>query len=57
MDRQANVLEPFQRGEASEGHGLGLAIVSQIAALHGGTIEMSEPPGLEVRITLASASA
>ena len=44
------VLEPFQRGGASSGHGLGLAIVAEIAALHGGGVSLSEPPGLIVTV-------
>lgn len=47
-------VEPFERGHASAGHGLGLAIVSQIASLHGAELTLSEPPGLAVRIRFPS---
>ena len=50
----ARAAEAFQRGEASTGHGLGLAIVAQIAALHGGSVTFSAPPGLVVRVRFAS---
>lgn len=44
------LLQPFQRSDASQGHGLGLAIVAQIVQLHGGTLSLSEPPGLVVSV-------
>lgn len=50
VERHADVLEPFQRGDSSKGHGLGLAIVAQIAALHGGSVTLSAPPGLAVSV-------
>jgi two-component system, OmpR family, sensor histidine kinase PrrB len=50
------VLEPFARGEATTapGTGLGLAIVDQQAALHGGTMTLSDSPlgGLGVTVRL-----
>ena len=49
-EQRDRVLQPFQRGEASTGHGLGLAIVAQIVSLHGGALTLSGPPGLIVRI-------
>lgn len=49
-DQQDIALQPFQRGASSQGHGLGLAIVAQIAELHGGSVALSEPPGLVVRV-------
>lgn len=53
-DRQTAALEPFHRGESSAGHGLGLAIVAEIAALHGGSVSLSKPPGLVVTIRFGS---
>jgi len=44
------VLEPFHRSDASRGHGLGLAIVAEIVALHDGTLALSRPPGLVVSV-------
>lgn len=48
--RHAQIFDAFQRGEASAGHGLGLAIVAQIATLHDATLTLSEPPGLTVTL-------
>jgi len=50
LEQQARVTEAFRRGATSDGHGLGLAIVAQIAALHGGSVTLSSPPGLEVTV-------
>lgn len=50
MDRHARILEPFERGEESPGHGLGLAIVAQIVAVHEGSVALSPPPGLTVTV-------
>jgi signal transduction histidine kinase len=51
------VLGRFSRGSnaAPGGSGLGLALVAQQAALHGGTIELSDSPlgGLRATLTLA----
>jgi two-component system CheB/CheR fusion protein len=45
----SHVFELFRQGEGTEGHspglGIGLAIVSQIVKLHGGTVR-AESPGL-----------
>lgn len=49
----AQALQAFQRGDASDGHGLGLAIVAEIAALHGAALTLSEPPGLIVTVRFA----
>jgi two-component system sensor histidine kinase CpxA len=53
------LFEPFFRGEPSEGVGLGLAIASRIAALHGGCIEAANqaPTGLRVTLSLPLAQA
>ncbi len=50
QDERAAALEPFQRGDASTGHGIGLAIVAEIAALHDGAVSLSAPPGLVVTV-------
>lgn len=46
---QARIFERFSRGSAgsqrSEGAGLGLSIVSAIAAAHGGRVELNSQPG------------
>ena len=44
------VFEAFQRGSSSTGHGLGLAIVAQIASLHEAELSLSDPPGLVVTV-------
>ena len=46
----SQVCAPFHRGAGSDGHGLGLAIVARIVELHGGTVTLSEPPGLVVTV-------
>ncbi|MEM6296719.1 MAG: HAMP domain-containing sensor histidine kinase [Myxococcota bacterium] len=56
-DRHATVLDPFVRGAASDGHGLGLAIVTEIAALHEGAVSLSAPPGLVVTVSLGPSPA
>ncbi|MGW2818469.1 sensor histidine kinase [Streptomyces sp. NPDC001415] len=43
-DRQ-EVFRRFHRGPASTGSGLGLTLVAQQAALHGGSVELGEGPG------------
>ena len=42
---RAAVFHRFHRGPASPGSGLGLTLVAQQIALHGGGIEVSDPPG------------
>ncbi|RAG84865.1 two-component sensor histidine kinase [Streptacidiphilus pinicola] len=44
-DRRAEVFERFVRGADSPGSGLGLTLVAQQTALHGGTVTVSDPPG------------
>jgi signal transduction histidine kinase len=53
LEQQAQATEAFERGPSSTGHGLGLAIVAQIAALHDGSVEFSAPPGLVVTVRFA----
>jgi len=52
------VLGRFSRGStaASGGSGLGLALVAQQAALHGGRVELSDSPlgGLRATLTVAT---
>lgn len=49
----ARVFDRFQRGDASgSGLGLGLAITKSIMELHGGTIELTSPPGAGVTARL-----
>jgi len=52
------LFEPFYRGDRSrksQGHGLGLMIVAQVARLHGGRVSARNHPdgGLEVSLSLA----
>ena len=58
-DRPA-ALQRFRRGNAAAGtgSGLGLAIAADIAARHGGRLELLDPqqgPGLRVRLSLPAA--
>jgi signal transduction histidine kinase len=55
-DRE-RVLERFERGAqaAAGGSGLGLALVAQQAALHGGSVEIGDAPGGGARVTLTLA--
>ena len=48
-----SVLEPFQRGEGSKGAaGLGLSIVNEIMAAHGGSLRVASAPGHGTSIRL-----
>jgi two-component system sensor histidine kinase PrrB len=55
VDEHETVLGRFRRGStaAPGGSGLGLALVAQQAALHGGRIELSDGPLGGLRATLA----
>ena len=59
-DEHKNVLGRFARGStaASGGSGLGLALVAQQAALHGGSIVLSDSPlgGLRATLTVSAAA-
>lgn len=56
---RSEVLQPFARGRSSEGTGLGLALVAQVMAMHGGGVAMDETPGggLTVSLTFRGAEA
>ncbi|MGA5462256.1 sensor histidine kinase [Mycobacterium sp. NPDC050041] len=60
-DEQETVLGRFRRGStaAPGGSGLGLALVAQQAALHGGSIRLSDSPlgGLRATLTVSTAPA
>lgn len=52
---RARVFEPFfrERADAAPGHGLGLALVLKIAAVHGGQVELLDAaPGTRLVVTL-----
>ena len=55
-DEHDKLFRRFYRREASRsapGHGLGLAVVSAVAELHGGTVRIApEGQGMDVRVTL-----
>ncbi len=61
IEERDRLTEPFERGEAPEGSvssvGLGLAVVSAIAAAHGGTLTLddNEPHGLVARMCFSRA--
>ncbi|MCF4129568.1 sensor histidine kinase [Methylobacterium sp. SyP6R] len=48
----AEMLQPFARGQASDGTGLGLALVAQVMAMHGGSVAMDETPGGGLTVSL-----
>ncbi len=56
---RTEMLQPFARGQASDGTGLGLALVAQVMAMHGGSVAMDETPGggLTVSLTFPGAAA
>lgn len=52
---QPKLFQPFQRlhlRKHYDGTGLGLALVRQIAAAHGGSVQMQSAPGLGTRISM-----
>jgi two-component system sensor histidine kinase PrrB len=52
-DLRATVFDRFTRGPDSPGSGLGMTLVAQQAALHGGTVALSDTPGGHgTRVTL-----
>ena len=55
-ERIGDLFEPFQRLQdrtAGDGLGLGLALVSSIAAVHGGTVAAEPRPGGGLRVTVS----
>jgi signal transduction histidine kinase len=46
------MFERFRRGPLSQGAGLGLAIVRQVARAHGGDVGFLSKPGCHVRVVL-----
>ncbi|MCW5580505.1 MAG: sensor histidine kinase [Luteimonas sp.] len=58
MNERARIFQRFERGDTrSSGAGLGMAIVSQVVASHGGSVELidREGGGLTVCVTLGGA--
>lgn len=58
MDDTEHLFEPFVRGKDKQnvpGYGLGLAIVSQIVQLHGGTISIDREPESTITIRFTAA--
>jgi two-component system sensor histidine kinase PrrB len=51
-ERRQQVFARFAKSPDSPGSGLGLALVAQQVALHGGTIEVGPPPGGSFRVSL-----
>jgi two-component system sensor histidine kinase PrrB len=49
---RARVLTRFERGRGSSGSGLGLAIAFEVAAAHGGSVELGDSPGGGARVVL-----
>jgi two-component system, OmpR family, sensor histidine kinase PrrB len=52
VERRQEVFARFAKSPNSPGSGLGLALVAQQVALHGGTIEVGPPPGGSFRVRL-----
>jgi two-component system sensor histidine kinase PrrB len=52
---RARVLQRFVKGAGSGGSGLGLAIAREVAAAHGGVVELSDGPLGGARVTLTFA--
>lgn len=60
-DQQGRAGTPFYQvdgghARAQEGTGLGLALVKQMAKLHGGSVEINSEPGRGTKVTVALAS-
>jgi signal transduction histidine kinase len=54
LEKSGILFEPFKRGKTSaEGMGLGLSIVSQVMALHNGSVAIQETPGGGTTIELS----
>jgi len=51
-ERRDEVFHRFAKSPTSPGSGLGLALVAQQVALHGGAVEVGPPPGGSFRVTL-----
>jgi len=49
----SRAFERFVKGEQSTGHGLGLAFVQAVVTAHGGTVDLSTPPGGGAVISLS----
>jgi signal transduction histidine kinase len=59
-EQVTSLIEPFRRlSRQTAGFGLGLSIVDSVVKAHGGTLNVTAPPGggLEVRVELAADSA
>ncbi|MGB8818319.1 MAG: ATP-binding protein, partial [Rhizobiaceae bacterium] len=60
-DQQGRVGTPFYQvdgghARSHEGTGLGLALVKQMARLHGGSVEIDSEPGRGTKVTVALSS-
>ena len=54
-EETASLFQRFTRGEGSrtsDGHGLGLALVTAITTAHGGRVRLKSPPGLTITVEL-----
>jgi two-component system sensor histidine kinase PrrB len=52
-DDRARVMQRFERGRGGDGSGLGLAIAHQVAAAHGGRVEIGTSPLSGARVVFA----